>query len=57
MDLQTQYVNSELSLVSLFASGIYTKLPITQAQAHYGYPWIKGRERMSAYEKHITRMH
>jgi len=38
MDLQAQYVNSELSLVSPFASGIYTKLPITQAQAHYGYP-------------------
>jgi len=32
MDLQAQYVNSELSLVSPFASGIYTRLPITQAQ-------------------------
>jgi len=38
MDLQAQYVNSELSLASPFESGIYTKLPITQAQAHYGYP-------------------
>jgi len=38
MDLQAQYVNGELNLVSPVASGIYTKLPIIQAQAHYGYP-------------------